>query len=98
MSQITTRLRRHGLAGHLGITVVINVIECGLTFSSIAAVLRVVGATEGGKFSLMLKIASVAALFSTLGVQAAAVLLVSGALADGNEPRADAMLHVFLRL
>jgi O-antigen/teichoic acid export membrane protein len=75
-----------------------NAIERGLTFVSIAAVLRDIGAFEGGKFSLMLKVAGVAALFSTLGIQAAAVRLVSAALAVGDDARANLVLYAFLRL
>jgi O-antigen/teichoic acid export membrane protein len=92
------RARRNPQASQFGIMFANNAVERGLTFVSVAAVLRAVGANEGGKFSLMLKVAGVAALFSTLGVQAAAVRLVSGALAVGDEAKANAVLYAFLRI
>jgi O-antigen/teichoic acid export membrane protein len=70
--------------------------ERALTFVAVALILRVLPVAQSGAFVLMLKVAGFTGVLATLGLQAGAVRLISGALGDGDEQRANALLKAFL--
>ncbi|HVB42309.1 MAG TPA: oligosaccharide flippase family protein [Streptosporangiaceae bacterium] len=68
-----------------------------LSFVAVTIILRDLPTAQGGTFVLMLKVAGFTGVLATLGLQAGAVRLISGALAEGRENRANALLRVFLQ-
>jgi O-antigen/teichoic acid export membrane protein/ubiquinone/menaquinone biosynthesis C-methylase UbiE len=70
--------------------------ERALTFAAVTLLLRILPASEGGSFVLMLKVAGFTGVFATLGLQGGAVSLISGALGAGREMWANALLRAFL--
>ncbi len=91
-----SRLSEH--VTHVGLIVVKNALERGITFVAVLVVLRALTPIDAGGFALMLKISSLAAVFVTLGLQGGAVRLISDALSVNNERRAELLLRTFLNL
>jgi O-antigen/teichoic acid export membrane protein len=71
-------------------------VERALTFVAVTLVLRVLPVANSGAFVLMLKVAGFSGVLATLGIQGGAVQMVSGALAEGREYWANAVLRAFL--
>jgi O-antigen/teichoic acid export membrane protein len=72
-----------------------NSLERGLTFIAVTLILRSLPAAQAGGFVFLLRATSISAVFITLGVPAAAVRMMSSALADGDDAKADAILSIF---
>lgn len=85
---------RHAV--HVGLTFGSQAFERVLTFAAVTLILRRLSTSAGGEFTLMLKIAGFTGVLATLGLQAGAVSLVSGALEAGRTAWADALLRAFL--
>jgi lipopolysaccharide exporter len=70
--------------------------ERALTFVAVTLVLRTLPVADSGAFVLMLKVAGFSGVLATLGIQGGAVQMISGALAEGREYWANAVLRAFL--
>ena len=86
--------RRH--AFHVALTFGSQGAERALTFVAVTLILRALPVAESGAFVLMLKVAGFTGVLATLGIQAGAVRLISGALGEGREYWANALLRAFL--
>jgi len=86
--------QRHGW--HVVLTFGSQGSERALTFVAVTLVLRTLPMTDSGAFVLMLKVAGFTGVLATLGIQGGAVQMVSGALAEGREYWANAVLRAFL--
>jgi O-antigen/teichoic acid export membrane protein len=87
-------IRRH--AWHVALTFGSQGVERALSFVAVTLILRILPVAAGGSFVLMLKVAGFAGVLATLGLQAGAVRLISGALGEGKEHCANALLRAFL--
>jgi O-antigen/teichoic acid export membrane protein len=81
---------------HVALTFGSQACERALTFAAVTLLLRALPTSAGGSFVLMLKIAGFTGVLATLGLQAGAVSLISGALEAGRQKWADALLRAFL--
>jgi O-antigen/teichoic acid export membrane protein len=92
-SQDTGIARRQ--VGHVGLTLGGLGCERALTFVAVTVILRTLPSAQAGAFVLMLRVAGFTGAFATLGLQAGAVRLISGALGEGKERWANALLRTF---
>lgn len=82
-------------AGNVALTLGGLGFERAITFATVTIILRFLPDAQGGAFVLMLRIAGFTGAFATLGLQTGAVRLISGALGEGNERWANALLRTF---
>jgi O-antigen/teichoic acid export membrane protein len=93
-SKRISAVRRHGL--HVALIFASQGAERALSFVAVTLVLRVLPVADSGAFVLMLKVAGFTGVLATLGIQGGAVQLISGALEEGREYWANAVLRAFL--